>query len=198
MKTTQFFPEIKKVAKDSTMHIVFSYEINPKQNFFQIFLHSEPTDKVKALCEKRGFSIKQNTLSEMKDGQMVQTTIWELLPNDLTEIETTDEEVLNYIGKDAVIATVNAMADSGLFKCTKTDETLLWFYEWNITLHKWGWMPIIHVYNTPILDDILDENGEVKEPKSTHKIGDFYFTPVQGRFDCRPALAKHGITIQEL
>ena len=57
MKTTELYKEIKKVANDTTLENVFAYRINHDKRFYQIFLHSEPSDKVKAMCEKNGIGL---------------------------------------------------------------------------------------------------------------------------------------------
>ena len=198
MKATQFFPQLKKVAKDCTMHIGFNYSIDKNRNFYFIHLHSEPTEKVIALCEKNGFSINRNTCHEVVDGQCVAHIVWELLPNDLSEIDFTSEEVFKNINDKVIIATDTAMNESGLFKCNPTGKIIVWFYEWNIVWEKWEWCPIIDVRRSPLAENIVDEDGKVVEYKSTHKIDNFYFAPICGRLDLRKALENRGATISSL
>lgn len=198
MKATQFFPKLKKVAKDCTMHIGFNYSIDKNRNFYFIHLNSEPTEKVIALCEKNGFSINRNTCHEVVDGQCVAHIVWELLPNDLSEIEFTSEEVFKNINDKVIIATDTAMNESGLFQCTPTGDILIWTYEWNIVWKKWQWGPYIKVRRSPLSENIVDENGRVIEYKSTHKIDNFYFAPIFDIFDFHKYLENLGVTISEL
>ena len=87
MKTTKFFSEIKKVAKDSTITSMFDYSVNREKDFYEIILHSEPTKKVQDMCAKNGFSIKQNINNVCENDKMVQHTIWEVRPINAEDIE---------------------------------------------------------------------------------------------------------------
>ena len=87
MKTTKFFSEIKKVAKDSTITSMFDYSVNQEKNFYEIILHSEPTKKVQNMCEKNGFSITKNIMHVNEGGEMVAHTIWEVRPINAEDIE---------------------------------------------------------------------------------------------------------------
>ena len=92
MKTTKFFSEIKKVAKDSTITSMFDYSVNQDKNFYEIILHSEPTKKVQDMCAKNGFSVKQNINNVCENGEMVQHTIWEVRPINTKDIEFVSNE----------------------------------------------------------------------------------------------------------
>ena len=92
MKTTKFFSEIKKVAKDSTITSMFDYSVNREKNFYEIILHSEPTKKVQDMCAKNGFSIKQNINNVCENDKMVQHTIWEVRPINTKDIEFVSNE----------------------------------------------------------------------------------------------------------
>ena len=87
MKTTKFFSEIKKVAKDSTITSMFDYSVNQDKNFYEIILHSEPTKKVQNMCAKNGFSITKNIMHVNEGGDMVAHTIWEVRPINAENIE---------------------------------------------------------------------------------------------------------------
>ena len=87
MKTTMFFSEIKKVAKDSTITSMFDYSVNHDKNFYEIILHSEPTMKVQDMCAKNGFDITKNINNVCENGMMVAHTIWEVRPINAEDIE---------------------------------------------------------------------------------------------------------------
>lgn len=71
---------------------LFSYAINKNENILEIFLRNEPTDEQKAICEKYGFSIKQNILHE----NGIPTTIWEVQHADVKDAElATTENILH-------------------------------------------------------------------------------------------------------
>lgn len=86
MNTTVFFNEIKKVV-NCTLESTFAYSVNPDKYFYEIILHSEPTEEVKEMCEKNGFSIKKNILHVNDGDDMVAHTIWEVRPTDNNDIE---------------------------------------------------------------------------------------------------------------
>ena len=201
MKTTKFFSEIKKVANDSTINSVFAYSVNPDKNFYEIYLHSEPTAKVKAMCEKNGFSIKENILNVNEGGEMVAHKIWEVMPTDANEIEyVNNDEILKNVNENVIIATDQAMIDAGLFKCNpREDEITLWIYNsWGGSREAKSWAPIMRVFTEPLMEDIKDEDGRVIEQKSTHKIDSFYGAPINGDLDLRYMLTKRGVTVEEL
>ena len=197
MKTTKFFSEIKKVANDSTINSVFAYSVNPDKNFYEIYLHSEPTAKVKALCEKNGFSIKENILNVNEGGEMVAHKIWEVMPTDANEIEyVTCDEVLKNVNENVIIASDKAMVEAGLFKCNPREGHItIWTYELNHVWNKMQWTPIMRVFTEPLLEDIKDEDGRVIEQKSTHKIDSFYGAPINGNLDLRRFLANRGVNV---
>lgn len=87
MKTTKFFGEIKKVAKDSTLESMFDHSVNQNQNFYEILLHSEPTKKVQDMCAKNGFSITKNIMHVNEGGKMVAHIVWEVRPINAKDIE---------------------------------------------------------------------------------------------------------------
>ena len=87
MKTIKFFDEIKKVAKDSAISIMFDYSVNQDKDFYEIILHSEPTKEVQDICSKNGFGIKKNILHVNEGGEMVAHTIWEVRPINTEGIE---------------------------------------------------------------------------------------------------------------
>lgn len=87
MKTTKFFNEIKKVAKDSTISSMFDYSVNRDKNFHEIILHSEPTKEVQDMCAKNGFSITKNIMHVNEGGEMVAHTVWEVRPINAEDIE---------------------------------------------------------------------------------------------------------------
>lgn len=199
MKTTKFFTEIKKVANDSTINSVFAYSVNPDKNFYEIYLHSEPTAKVKAMCEKYGFSINENILNVNEGGEMVAHKIWEVRPINAEDIEIASDEVLCNVNENVIIASDQAMIDAGLFKCTPCEGQLtLWAYMFNQVWNEWQWTPIMRVFEMPLTEDLKDEDGRVIEPKSTHKIDSFYGAPINGNLDLRYMLTKRGVTVEEL
>lgn len=87
MKTTKFFSEIKKVAKDSTITHMFDYSVNQDKNFYEILLHSEPTKKVQNMCVKNGFSITKNIMHVNEGGKMVAHNVWEVRPINAEDIQ---------------------------------------------------------------------------------------------------------------
>lgn len=87
MKTTKFFSEIKKVANDSTITSIFDYNVHQDKKFYEIILHSEPTEDVQDMCAKNGFSITKNIMHVNEGGEMVAHTIWEVRPINIENIE---------------------------------------------------------------------------------------------------------------
>lgn len=87
MKTTKFFSEIKKVAKDSTLESMFDYIVNRDKNFYEIILHIEPTKEVQDMCAKNCFSIKKNIMHVNEGGEIVAHTVWEVRPINADDIE---------------------------------------------------------------------------------------------------------------
>lgn len=86
MKTSTFFLEMKKVT-NCTLKISFDYSVNRYKDFYEIILNREPTEDVKDMCEKNGFSVKKNILHINEGGEMVSKTIWEVKPVDANDIE---------------------------------------------------------------------------------------------------------------
>ena len=201
MKTTKFFSEIKKVAKDSTITSMFDYSVNQDKNFYEIILHSEPTKKVQDMCAKNGFSITKNIMHVNEGGEMVAHKIWEVMPTDANEIEyVTNDDILKNVNENVIIATDQAMVDAGLFKCNPREgEITLWIYNsWGGSRESKSWAPIMRVFTEPLMEDIKDEDGRVIEEKSTHKIDSFYGAPINGDLDLRYMLTKRGVTVEEL
>ena len=197
MKTTKFFSEIKKVANDSTIESMFAYSVNPDNNFYEIILHSEPTAKVKSLCEKNGFSIEKNIMNVNEGGEMVAHTIWEVRPINAEDIEfVTNDETFKNVNENVIIASDKAMVEAGLFKCNPREGHItIWTYELNHVWNQMQWTPIMRVFEKPLLEDIKDEDGRVIEQKSTHKIDNFYGAPINGNLDLTRFLANRGINV---
>lgn len=201
MKTTKFFSEIKKVAKDSTITSMFAYSVNQDKNFYEIILRSEPTKKVQDMCAKNGFSITKNIMNVNEDGEMVAHTVWEVRPINAEDIEyVPNDEVLCNINGEVIIASDQAMIDAGLFKCNpRKGEITLWIYNaWGGSGEPMSWAPIMSVYEKPLTEDITDEKDNVIEPKSTHKIAGFYGALVGRNFDLRYMLTKRGVTFKAI
>jgi hypothetical protein len=200
MKTTKFFSEIKKVAKDSTITSMFDYSVNQDKNFYEIILHSEPTKKVQDMCAKNGFSIKQNIMHVNEGGEMVAHTIWEVRLINAEGIEyVPNDEVLCNINGEVIIASDQAMIDAGLIKCTPREGQLtLWAYMFNNVWNEWQYAPIMRVFDKPLTEDLTDEDGNVIEPKSTHKIAGFYGAMVFGDLDMSRFLANRNVPVEKL
>jgi len=201
MKTTKFFSEIKKVAKDSTIESMFAYSVNPDKNFYEIILHSEPTKKIEAMCKKNGFSIEKNILNKNENGEMVQHTIWEVRPINAEDIEFASDEVLFSVNNEVVIASDKAMMDAGLIRsyCTPRKGIIgLWAYMYNNIWKEYQWTPIFSVFESPVLEDIKDEDGFIVERKSTHKISGFYACLMDGKLDFRRFLENRNVQFEEI
>ncbi len=199
MKTTKFFSEIKKVAKDSTITSMFDYSVNQNQNFYEIILHSEPTKKVQDMCAKNGFSITKNINNVCENGEMVAHTVWEVRPINAEDIEIASDEVLCNVNEEVIIASDQAMIDAGLFKCNPREGQLtLWAYMLNHVWKEWQWSPIMRVFDKPLTEDLTDEDGNVIEPKSTHKIAGFYGALIHGDIDMSRFLANRNVPVEKL
>jgi len=199
MKTTKFFSEIKKVAKDSTLESMFDYSVNHDKNFYEIILYSEPTKKVQDMCAKNGFGITKNIMHVNENGKMVAHTVWEVLPNNAEDIEIASEELLKNVNEKVIIATDQAMIDAGLIKCNpREDEITLWAYMLNHVWKEWQWTPIMRVFAEPLKEDIKEEDGRVIEPKSTHRIDTFYGAPIGGDFDMTRFLKSLNVNVEKL
>lgn len=104
--------------------------------------------------------------------------------------------MMKNINKNVIIATDQAMIDAGLIKCNPREgEITVWTYELNHAMNEMQWTPIMRVYCTPLLEDVKDEEGRVIEPKSTHKIDDFYGAPIRSNLDLTRFLANRGINV---
>lgn len=199
MKTTKFFSEIKKVAKDSTISSMFDYSVNQDKNFYEIILHSEPTKKVQDMCAKNGFSITKNIMHVNEGGEMVAHTICEVRPINTEDIEIASDEVLCNVNEEVIIASDQAMIDAGLFKCNPREGQLtLWAYMLNHVWKEWQWAPIMRVFDKPLTEDLTDEDGNVIEPKSTHKIAGFYGALIHGDLDMSRFLANRNVPVEKL
>ena len=109
------------------------------------------------------------------------------------------QEDIKKVNENVIIATEQAMVDAGLFKCTPREGHLvLWFYKLNSVWNKMQWTPIMRVFKKPLTEDLIDDEGRVIEPKSTHKIDSFYGAPVSSKLDMRNFLESYGLTVEEL
>lgn len=223
MKTTEFFKEIKKVAQDSSIVSLLDYSVNQDKRFYEIYLYSEPSERIKAMCEKNGFRINKTLLCKndtetlemqewMRDRNIEKKDfsspnykfskryIWEVMPVDSNDFEyVANKEILHNVNPYVIIATDQAMIDAGLIKCNpRQDEITLWVYEFNPICKEMQWAPIMQVFATPLEDDIKDEDGRVIEGKSTHKIDAFYGAPVVGELDLRRYLVTRGVDVKPL
>ena len=98
------------------------------------------------------------------------------------------------VNERLIIATPKQMVEAGLFDCKpEEDRILLWSYEKKIVSKGMGWDPIVEVRTEPLKEDIVNENGEVIEPKSTHEICGFYFPMVWGRVHFEKFLENRGV-----
>ncbi len=200
MKTTIFFSEIKKVANDSTLERMFDYGVNHEKKFYEILLHGEPSKKILTLCEKNGFSIKQNINNVCVNGEWEEHTVWEVIPIDTNDIEyVTNDDTFKNVNENVIIATDQAMIDAGMIKCNPREGQLtLWVYMLNHVWHKWQWTPIMRVFDKPLTEDLTDEDGRVIEHQSTHKIGNFYGALVYDNFDFTRFLESYNINAEKL
>ncbi len=199
MKTTKFFSEIKKVAKDSIITSMFDYSVNHDKNFYEIILHIEPTKMVQDMCAKNGFSIKKNIMHANEGGEMEAYTIWEVRPINTEDIEIASDEVLNNVNEEVIIASDQAMIDAGLIKCNpREDQLTLWAYMINCAWNEWQWTPIMRVFDKPLTEDLTDEDGRVIEPKSTHKIAGFYGALVHDGLDLSRFLERYYVPVEKL
>lgn len=87
MTTTQFFNEIQKVNESAVMTTLFDYAINKDKSFKYIYLQSEPTEEVKAMCEANGFEIIKNKMWKSMGSAMASSIIWQILPINRNEVE---------------------------------------------------------------------------------------------------------------
>lgn len=203
MKTTIFFSEIKKVANDSTLERMFDYGVNHEKKFYEILLHGEPSKKILTLCEKNGFSIRQNITNvwvNEVNGEWKRHTVWEVIPIDANDIEyVTNDDTFQHVNENVIIATDQAMIDAGMIKCNPREGQLtLWAYMLNHVWNEWQWTPIMRVFDKPLTEDLTDEDGRVIEHKSTHKIGNFYGALVYDNFDFTRFLESYNINAEKL
>jgi hypothetical protein len=178
---------------------MFDYSFNQNQNFYEIILHSEPTKKVQDMCAKNGFSITKNINNVCENGEMVAHTVWEVRPINAEDIEIASDEVLCNVNEEVIIASDQAMIDAGLFKCNPREGQLtLWAYMLNHVWKEWQWSPIMRVFDKPLTEDLTDEDGNVIEPKSTHKIAGFYGALIHGDIDMSRFLANRNVPVEKL
>lgn len=104
------------------------------------------------------------------------------------------------INSNAIVADDRTMMEKGLIgKCTPRDgEITLWTYEKNIMWHKMQWTPVMRVFTEPLTENLTDEYGNITDRPSTHKIDEFYGTPIDSKLDLTRFLNKRGITTEEL
>ena len=199
MNTTAFFQVLKKVNNNITLEHMFDYGVNKTERFFEILIHTEPSEKIMALCQENGFSVKKNRNNVRgKNGELVERDVWEVMPIDSNDIQYVSDETMVNVNENVIIATDNAMIEAGLVECSAKDELTLWTYERNNTLNRMQWTPIMRVFQDPLTEDMRDETGKVIEPKSTHKIDRFYGAPVSGRLDLTKFLVNHGVNVVKI
>lgn len=103
------------------------------------------------------------------------------------------------VNERVIIASDQEMIDAGLVKCNPRENVItIWTHEMNSVWKQMQWTPIMSVFAEPLMEDIEDEDGHIIEPKSTHKIDDFYGAPVFGKFDLRRFLAERNVNIESL
>ena len=109
------------------------------------------------------------------------------------------DEVLCKVNDEVIIASDQAMIDADLIKCNPREGQLtLWVYMLNHVWKEWQWTPIMRVFDKPLTEDLTDEDGNVIEPKSTHKIAGFYGAAVDGNFDITRFLERYNVPIEKL
>ena len=69
------------------MTTLFDYAINKDKSFKYIYLQSEPTEEVKAMCEANGFEIIKNKMWKSMGSAMASSIIWQILPINRNEVE---------------------------------------------------------------------------------------------------------------
>lgn len=103
------------------------------------------------------------------------------------------------INENVIIASDKEMIDAGLINGNPREgEIDIWYYLYNGVWKKWEWAPIMRVFEEPLAEDMVDEDGYVIAKKSTHKIDSFYGAPINGRLDFRRSLESHNIHFEEL
>ena len=56
----------------------------------------------------------------------------------------------------------------------------------------------MRVFDKPLTEDLTDEDGNVIEPKSTHKIAGFYGALIHGDLDMSRFLANRNVPVEKL
>lgn len=119
------------------------------------------------------------------------------MKNNNSETKATDK--MWRVNEEVIIASDQAMIDAGLIKCNpRQDEITLWVYEFNPIWKEWQWTPIMRVFPEPLQEDIKDEDGNVIEPKSTHRIDTFYGAPTGCGFDMTRFLKNLNVNVEKL
>ena len=114
-------------------------------------------------------------------------------------MKTTETNNINKVNEEIIIASDQAMIDAGLIKCNPHEGQLtLWAYMLNHVWNEWQWAPIMRVFDKPLAEDLTDEDGNVIEPKSTHKIAGFYGAAVDGNFDITRFLERYNVPVEKL
>lgn len=90
MTTTQLFNEIQKVNGNVVMTNMFDYAINKNKRFNYIYLQSEPTEEIMAMCKTNGFEIIKNKMWKSAGSAMESSNVWEILPINRNEVELVD------------------------------------------------------------------------------------------------------------
>ena len=111
-----------------------------------------------------------------------------------------ETECFKQINSNAIVADDRTMMEKGLIgKCTPRDGHItLWTYEKNDVWHKMQWTPVMRVFTEPLKENLMDEYGNVTDRPSTHKIDDFYGTPIDSKLDLTRFLNKRGIATEKL
>ena len=116
-----------------------------------------------------------------------------------TTANNNETKKMTLVNEEVIIASEQAMIDAGLIKCNPREGQLtLWAYTLNRVWNEWQWAPIMRVFDKPLTEDITDEDGNVIEPKSTHKIAGFYGALVHGNLDMSRFLANRNVPVEKL
>ena len=106
---------------------------------------------------------------------------------------------MNKVNKNVIVASDQAMINAGLINCIPREGLLrLWVRTYNRVWKKWQWAPVMPVHDKALTEDVTDEDGNVIEPKSTHKIAGFYGAVIQGKLDLSRFLAKYNVQVEKL
>jgi hypothetical protein len=103
------------------------------------------------------------------------------------------------VNERVIIASDQEMIDAGLIKCNPRENTItIWTYELNHVWNEMQWTPVMSVFTEPLTEDIKDEDGDIIERKSTHKIDDFYGAVSFGQYDFTRYLTSRGVSVEPL